>query len=83
MYEPTDTVRTLKEQVAIAAKSEQMKPEEMRLILPTDNSVLEDSSEMRACEGVKNDSELHLVLQIADNEWESVQVESMEATPTN
>lgn len=83
MYEPTDTVRSLKEQVAIAAKKEDFQADQMRLIVPTDNSVLEDATELRACEGVKNDCELHLVLQIADNEWESVQVDSMETTPTN
>lgn len=47
----------------------------MRLILPKENVILDDSDKLQKYEDeVKNESELHVVFQIADGEWESVAI---------
>ena len=69
----------MKQQVALALKDE-WKPEQMRIILPKGNLVLEDSATMKQHEDeIKNESELYVVFQISQGEWESVHIE---ATPS-
>lgn len=71
---PEDKIQYLKEQVALAVKHE-WKPDQMRLILPTDNSILENSDKISRHEDIKNDSELYATFQISEGQWESVHVE--------
>jgi hypothetical protein len=68
----------LKQQVALAAKDE-WKPEQMRIILPKDNQVLEDADKILQHEDIKNESELYVVFQISQDEWESVHIEATQA----
>ena len=76
MCTPDNTVDYLKQQVALAAKQE-WKPEQMRIISPKNNTVLEDSNLLKQFEDtIKNDSELYVVFQISEGEWESVHIES-------
>jgi len=63
----------VKEQVALATK-ESWKTDQMRLIVPKNNQVLKDDEPL--AKHTENDSELHVVFQISENEWESVDVES-------
>jgi hypothetical protein len=77
MCKPDDTVGYLKQQVALANKKE-WKAEQMRVILPKDNTVLEDSDKLEEHE-IKNETELHVVFQISEQEWESVSIESTQA----
>ena len=74
-----DTIGYLKEQVALATKKE-YKAEQMRIILPKDNSVLEDADTIKKHQdNLKNESELYVVFQISDGEWESVHIEDTQA----
>ncbi len=70
----------LKEQVSLATKKE-VKPEHMRIIKNSkDNQPLEDDTEkLSKHEELKNESELFVVFQISDDEWENVHVEDTEA----
>jgi hypothetical protein len=69
-----DTIGYLKQQVSLATKKE-IKAEHMRLINPKDNKPFEDDSEKIAqYEDLINESELYVVFQISDGEWESVHV---------
>eukprot|EP00536_Pseudo-nitzschia_multiseries_P008651 jgi/Psemu1/319443/estExt_fgenesh1_pm.C_2230001 len=75
MCNEDDTVGYLKEQVSLATKRE-TKAEHMRIIQPKDNLPLDDDSEkISKYEGLKNESELYVVFQISDDEWEGVHVE--------
>jgi hypothetical protein len=79
MCTPEDTIGFLKEQVAVATKKE-YKAEQMRMILPKDNSILEDSDKLEKHEDqIKNESELYVVFQISEGEWESVHIEDTQA----
>jgi hypothetical protein len=79
MCNPDDTVGFLKQQVALAAKDE-WKPEQMRMILPKGNTVLKDSDTLKQHEDeIKSESELYVVFQISQGEWESVNIESSQA----
>jgi prolyl oligopeptidase PreP (S9A serine peptidase family) len=78
MCKPDDTVGYLKQQVALANKKE-WKAEQMRVILPKDNTVLEDSEKLEEHEEIKNETELYVVFQISEQEWESVNIESTQA----
>jgi len=74
-----DTVGYLKEQISLATKKE-TKPEHMRLINAKDNQPLEDDTEkLSKHEDLKNESELYVVFQISEKEWEDVNVQSTEA----
>ena len=79
MCNEDDTVGYLKEQISLATKKE-TKAEHMRIIQPKSNSPLEDDNEkLSKYEELKNESELYVVFQISDNEWEGVHVEDMDA----
>lgn len=78
MCQPDDTVGYLKQQVALANKKE-WKAEQMRVILPKGNTVLEDSDKLEEHEEIKNETELYVVFQISEQEWESVNIESTQA----
>ncbi|KAL3921776.1 MAG: hypothetical protein SGARI_006599 [Bacillariaceae sp.] len=79
MCTPDDTVGYLKEQISLATKKE-VTADHMRLIHPKDSKPLEDDAEkISAHEELKNESELYVVFQIADGEWETVHVEDTEA----
>ena len=78
MCKPDDTVGDLKQQVALANKKE-WKAEQMRVILPKGNIVLEDSVKLEEHEEIKNETELYVVFQISEQEWESVNIESTQA----
>jgi hypothetical protein len=76
---PDDTIGYLKEQVSLATKKE-VKPEHMRIINAKDDQPLEDDADkISKHEELKNESELYVVFQISDGEWESVHVEDTEA----
>ena len=76
--EPDDTVGFVKAQVALANK--EVKPDQMRLILPKDNVILDDDDKLNKYEDqIKNETELHVVFQIADGEWESVAIAETQA----
>lgn len=78
MCKPDDTVGYLKQQLVLANKKE-WKAEQMRVILPKGNTVLEDSVKLEEHEEIKNESELYVVFQISEQEWESVNIESTQA----
>jgi hypothetical protein len=79
MCTPEDTVGYLKQQVAVATKKE-YKAEQMRMILPKDNTILEDADTLQKHEDqIKNETELHVVFQISEGEWESVTIEDTQA----
>ena len=53
----------------------------MRIIRPKDNTPLDnDDEKLSKHEELKNESELYVVFQISDDEWEGVHVEDIEAT---
>lgn len=79
MCTPGDTIGYLKEQVALATK-EEYKAGQMRMILPKDNTVLEDEDKLEKHEDeITNETELHVVFQISEGEWESVYIEDTQA----
>ena len=79
MCNEDDTVGYLKEQISLATKKE-TKAEHMRIIKPKDNLPLEDDDEkISKYEELKNESELYVVFQISDEEWEGVHVEDTDA----
>jgi len=52
----------------------------MRIIKPKDNLPLEDDDEkLSKYEELKNESDLYVVFQISDDEWEGVHVEDTDA----
>jgi hypothetical protein len=52
----------------------------MRLIIPKDNTILDDNDKLKKHEDqIKNESELHVVFQISDGEWESVTIADTQA----
>mmetsp|Transcript_27612 Transcript_27612/g.40602 ORF Transcript_27612/g.40602 Transcript_27612/m.40602 type:complete len:97 (+) Transcript_27612:134-424(+) len=65
----------LKEQVALAL-GEETKPEEMMVKQP-DGTVLNDDD---ALDHLQNEQVLHLVFQIADDEWEPVDLVEMDTS---
>src|SRR5690349_4183103 len=73
---PKDTIQTLKEQVAIAAKDE-WKAEQMRMIHPATHDVLQDTDTLESLE-IRNEDILHVVFQIGEGVWESVHIDSTE-----
>lgn len=73
MCDPSDSIKYLKDQVSLATKNE-LQSDHMRLILPKDSMVLNDDDTLETQEDIQNESELYLVLQVADNEWEPVEV---------
>ena len=74
-----DTIGYLKEQISIATKHT-TKAEYMRIIQPKDNVPLEDDEEkISKYEEIKNESELYVVFQISDDEWEGVHIEKTDA----
>ena len=74
-----DTIGYLKEQISIATKHT-TKAEYMRIIQPIDNVPFEDDEEkISKYEEIKNESELYVVFQISDEEWEGVHIEKTEA----
>lgn len=65
--------------MALATKNE-YKAEQMRMILPKDGAILDDSDTLEKHEeDIKNESELHVVFQISEGEWESVRIEDTQA----
>mmetsp|Transcript_19359 Transcript_19359/g.39801 ORF Transcript_19359/g.39801 Transcript_19359/m.39801 type:complete len:106 (+) Transcript_19359:162-479(+) len=79
MCNEDDTVGHLKEQISLATKNE-TKADHMRIIMPKDKKPLEDDSEkLSKFEELKNESELYVVFQISDDEWEGVHVEDTDA----
>ena len=79
MCNEDDTVGHLKEQISLATKNE-TKADHMRIIMPKDKKQLEDDSEkLSKFEELKNESELYVVFQISDDEWEGVHVEDTDA----
>lgn len=66
-----DTFGFLKQQVALANK--EYKASQMRLLL--NNTILNDDDKIEKYEDeIKNESELHVVFQISDGEWEAVTI---------
>ena len=66
----------------MAVKNE-WKPDQMRLIIPKENKVLDnDDDKLKQYEdlGIKNEAELYVVFQISENVWESVTVQVDEST---
>jgi len=63
---------------------EVVKPEEMRLVTKKDKTILDkDDDKISDHESsLKNDSELYVVFQIGDGEWEDVRVEETDPTTT-
>ena len=52
----------------------------MRIIQPKDNVPFEDDEEkISKYEEIKNESELYVVFQISDEEWEGVHIEKTDA----
>jgi hypothetical protein len=79
MCQESDTIGHLKEQILLANKKE-IKADHMRLINPKDNQPFEDDSDkILQHEDLKDDSELYVIFQISDGEWESVHVEDTAA----
>lgn len=79
MCNEDDTVGYLKDQISLATKRE-TKPEHMRIIQPKDNLPLDDDNEkLSKYEELKNESELYVVFQISDEEWEGVHVQDTDA----
>jgi hypothetical protein len=79
LCKPEDTVQYLKEQVSIASKR-QYNADQMRMILPKGNTVLNDDDKIEKHEDqLKTESELYVVFQIADGEWEQVNIEDTQA----
>ena len=75
-----DTVAYLKEQVSIATRGEQS-ADQMRMILPKDGMVLGDDQKLSKFDGkIKNETELHVVFQIANGEWEQASIEDTSLT---
>ena len=82
MCRPEDTVGYLKKEISLAVKNE-WKPDQMRLIIPKENKVLDnDDDKLKQYEdlGIKNEAELYVVFQISENVWESVTVQVDEST---
>ena len=74
-----DSIGYLKEQISLATKNE-INASHMRLINAKDNKPFEDDSEtISQHENLKNESELYVVFQISDGEWEGVHVEDTAA----
>lgn len=79
MCQKKDTVLYLKEQIALATKNE-YKTSQIRIILPAAGAsataaVLNDEDTLEKYDDtIKSDSELHVVFQISEGEWESVHV---------
>mmetsp|Transcript_55695 Transcript_55695/g.134980 ORF Transcript_55695/g.134980 Transcript_55695/m.134980 type:complete len:118 (+) Transcript_55695:453-806(+) len=63
---------------------EVVKPEEMRLVTKKEKTILDkDDDKISDHESsLKNDSELYVVFQIGDGEWEDVRVEETDPTTT-
>lgn len=79
MCTPDDTIGYLKDQISLATKKE-VKPEHMRIINAKDRRPLdEDGEKLSQHEELKNESELYVVFQISDGEWETVHVEDTQA----
>eukprot|EP00934_Nitzschia_sp_Nitz4_P009051 Nitzschia sp. Nitz4//scaffold16_size188269//3082//3560//NITZ4_001760-RA/size188269-snap-gene-0.133-mRNA-1//-1//CDS//3329538422//9041//frame0 len=77
---PTDTVASLQDQISAATQGE-YQPSQMRLLCEDKDSGMtvlppEDTLEKHA--SIQNESNLYVVFQIADDEWEEVKVESLE-----
>mmetsp|Transcript_29205 Transcript_29205/g.70453 ORF Transcript_29205/g.70453 Transcript_29205/m.70453 type:complete len:103 (+) Transcript_29205:76-384(+) len=69
---PDHTIKYVKEQIALATKDE-LKADQMRLLLPKKGTVLTDDATIQTLE-IKSDTVLHMVSKISDNEWEPVDV---------
>mmetsp|Transcript_47042 Transcript_47042/g.50821 ORF Transcript_47042/g.50821 Transcript_47042/m.50821 type:complete len:102 (+) Transcript_47042:79-384(+) len=73
-----DTIGYLKEQISLATKNE-TKAEHMRIIIPEDKLILEDDEEkISKYEELRNETELYVIFQIAEQEWEGVHIEVTE-----
>lgn len=73
MCQPEDTFGFVKEQVALA--NQEYQASQMRLILPKKDTILEDADKVNKYpDDVKNETELYVVFQISDGEWEQVMV---------
>jgi hypothetical protein len=80
MCKEDDNIGYLKEQISLATKKE-VKAEHMRIINAKDNKPFEDDNEtISQHEDLKNESELYVVFQISDGEWESVHVQETAAS---
>lgn len=84
MCEDSDTVASVKKKVAAAAnqhcgndKANEISADLLRLLKP-DGSVLKEEDALQDCELNADDAVLHVVVQIADDEWEDVDVVSTE-----
>lgn len=79
MCKEDDTIGYLKEQISLAVKHE-IKADHMRIINANDKQPFaDDSAKISQYKDLKNESELYVVFQISDGEWESVQVEDTAA----
>ena len=76
---PDDTITTLKSSIAQAVPDTEIKQDNLKLVLPSSPSAfLEDDKELSHYD-IKNDSEVHMVYQISENQWETVSVSSAQA----
>jgi len=84
LCEVGDTGKIIKEKVATAAnqhcgddEANQISPDLLRL-LTVNNTILEDTDTVGSCESLKRDGNdtLHVVVKVADDEYESVDVMS-------
>lgn len=74
-----DTIGYLKDQVSLATKNE-TEAKHMRIINPKDNLPLEDDGEqINKYSNLKNESELYVVFQIGEEDWEAVHIEDTES----
>jgi hypothetical protein len=70
---PTDTIRSVKQQISLAAKGE-TPSDSMRLLLTNkDRTVLENDKTLAKYD-IKSEDQLYVVFQMSENEWEPVQV---------
>lgn len=74
----------IKEKIALALrgseKDDGIQAETMRLLLPAPKSTtLEDEKKLTDYE-IKNDDILHVVFQISENQWETVNVDATDIT---
>jgi hypothetical protein len=63
----------LKEQISLATKKE-VSPEHMRIINKDRQPLEDDTEKISSHDDLKNESELYVVFQIADGEWETIHV---------
>ena len=85
LCDESDSILSLKEKVASAAnqhcgddEANKISAELLRFIKANDHTVVEDDTLLRDCGFKKDDGLFNVILKIADDEWESVEIVSTE-----